>query len=118
MQLSSLSGPMESEENKWLKRVFRETEYCSDSPQPKRIKFSDIATELHAQFPGHVFSPYEVSQLVHEVFPRAESKACGKSRQKHIRGLERIPQTSTCCPSELLRHSLVLQTLVPTLISS
>ena len=81
---------MESESH-WLKRAFRETDYCSSSPQPKRIKFSEVSAELHEQFPGRKFSNYQVSQLIRDTFPHTESKACGRSRQKHITGLERIP---------------------------
>lgn len=78
-------------ETSWLKSEFQETEYSIDCPQPKRIKFSDVSTELQTHFPGKTYSTYEVSRLVHEAFPNTESKACGKSRQKHLLGLERIP---------------------------
>ena len=94
-------------ESAWLKSVFQETEYNSDSPQPKRMKFSDMSAELHLNFPERKYSAYEVSQLIREAFPNTESKACGKSRQKQILGLERIhrsepnepvPQCSTSEP--------------------
>lgn len=77
----------------WLKSVFQETEI--DQPQPKRVKFSELSSELHAHFPEKTYSAYELSRLVHQVFPHTESKACGKSRQKHLMGLERIPPESS-----------------------
>ena len=78
----------------WLKSVFHETEYISDSPHPKRMKFSDISAELHSHFPQRKYTTNEVSRLVRETFPSTESKPCGKSRQKQILGLERIPTMS------------------------
>lgn len=68
---------MESSESKWLKDVFRETEYHIDSPDPKRMKFSDVSSELQEKFPAKKFNSYDVSQRA------------GKSRQKHFLGLER-----------------------------
>lgn len=80
-------------ESTWLKSVFQETEPGSasdDCPPSKRIKFSEVSAELHTHFPEKKYSPYEVSRLVTDAFPHTESKACGKSRQKQLLGLERI----------------------------
>lgn len=88
-------------ESTWLKSVFQETEY--DSPHPKRMKFSEVSTELHSHFPERKYSTYEVSQLVREAFPHSESKRCGKSRHTQILGLERI---HTATSSSDLRASV------------
>ena len=100
-------------ETSWLKSVFRETEYSIDCPQPKQMKFSEVSVELHTRFPEQTYSAYEVSRLIREAFPHTESKACGKSRQKHILGLERIPSApsdssfteSQCSTSEPVSHT-------------
>ena len=85
---------MESRESRWLKNVFRETDYSSGHcPPAKRMKFSDVSTELCTQFPDRKYSAYEISRIVHEAFPHTESKPCGKSRLKHILGLERVTPT-------------------------
>ena len=76
----------------WLKTIFRET---GDSPQPKRMKFSEMSDEIHHHFPQEKFSPYAISRIVHETFPNIESKFCGKARQKHLLGLERRSSAST-----------------------
>lgn len=86
---------MESSESKWLKSVFREAHYHSDSPQPKRMKFSDVSDEIQHHFPEKKFTPFEISQLIQETFPNTSSKACGKARKKHILGLERRSCAST-----------------------
>lgn len=78
-------------ETRWLKSVFQETEYESDSPQPKRVKFADLSAELQAQFPDKKYTPLTVSKLIEEAFPHSERKACGKSRQKHVLGIQRKP---------------------------
>ena len=77
-------------ERKWLKSVFRESGDTDEGSQPKRMRFSDLSTELHEQFPGGKFSTNEVSQFIHQAFPHTKSKPCGKNRLKHIIGLERI----------------------------
>lgn len=86
---------MESNESKWLKSIFQETDYHSDSPQPKRMKFSEVSDEIQQQYPGEKFTPYEISKIVCEAFPNTESKACGRTRQKHFLGLERRSCAST-----------------------
>ena len=87
---------MESRESRWLKSVFRETAYSSgDCPPSKRMKFSDMSTELCTQFPDRKYSAFEVSHIVRDAFPHTESKPCGKSRLKHILGLERVTP-ATC----------------------
>ena len=84
-------------ETAWLKRVFQETEI--DQPLPKRMKFSEVSSELHEHFPEKAYSAYEVSRLIREAFPHTESKPCGKSRQKHLLRLERIPPPESMEPS-------------------
>ena len=76
-------------ESTWLK-----SEYTSDCPPSKRTKFSEVSAELHSHFPKKKYSSLEVSRLIRDTFPGTESKACGKSRQKHILGLERITTSS------------------------
>ena len=89
--------------------MFQETEFELDSPHPKRTKFSEVSAELHMKFPEQKYSPLEVSKLVQQAFPNTVSKPCGKSRQKHIVGLERIPTASTVGQAEpissLTQHS-------------
>ncbi len=104
---------MESTESKWLKSIFHQTEYHSDSPNPKRMKFSDVSYELQSKFTDKKFTSYEISQYVHEAFPTTVSKACGKSRQKHLLGLERRLGSSSSEPvssnSDLLQKIEQLQ---------
>ena len=95
-------------ERKWLKSVFRESDDTDEGSQPKRMRFSDLSTELHEQFPGETFSAYKVSQFMHQEFPHTESKSCGKNRLKHIIGLERIsgsPSSSAVSPPTTLTPS-------------
>ena len=89
---------MESEEIKWLKSVFREAEYDCDSPQPKRVKFSDVSDELQKHFPKE-YSTRDSSLIIHEAFPNADSKRFGKARQTYLLGLERQPVASTFSPA-------------------
>ena len=94
---------MESEEIKWLKSVFREAEYDCDSPQPKRVKFSDVSDdhELQKHFPKE-YSSRDSSLIIHEAFPNADSKRFGKARQTYLLGLERQPVASTFSPAATL----------------
>ena len=93
------------EESTWLKSVFQETEYTGDCPPSKRMKFSEVSAELHSHFPKMKYSAFEVSRLIRDAFPGTESKACGKSRQKHILGLERVPTTSSSKPGSSAQYS-------------
>ena len=88
-------------ESTWLKSVFEEIEYTSDCQPSKRTKFSEVSAELHSHFPDKKYSTYAVSRLIHDTFPGTESKACGKSRQKHILGLQRSlqPGSNAQCSS-------------------
>ena len=86
-------------ETAWLKSVFQETEIDQPLPKRKRMKFSEVSSELHEHFPEKTYSAYEVSRLIREAFPHTESKPCGKSRQKHLLGLERIPPPESMEPS-------------------
>ena len=70
----------------WLKNTFQEE--SPDIPDPKRVKFSDVQTALHKEFPSREFSPYAVSTLIRDNFPSTKSKPLGKSRQKHIVGFD------------------------------
>lgn len=80
-------------EARWLKSVFKEVE--RESPPTKRVKFSEVASELQDWFPDKKYSPFSVSKLIREAFPHSESKACGRSRQRHILGIERIQTPSS-----------------------
>lgn len=85
---------MESSESKWLKSVFCRTD-DANSPSPKRIKFSDMSSGLQLQFPDKKFTSYDISQYIHEAFPNTPSRACGKSRQKHLLGLQRKSESTS-----------------------
>lgn len=86
---------MESVESQWLKRIFNETEYRDDSPQPKRIKFSEVSNDIQEHFTGKKYTPNEISKIINEAFPNIESRPCGKARRKHLLGLERRSCAST-----------------------
>lgn len=81
-------------ETRWLRSMFQESEYDAESPQPKRVKFSELSDELQGQFPDQKYSPYTVSKIIHEAFPSTQTKTCGKIRSRHILGLERKPAES------------------------
>ena len=74
----------------WLQTKYQPAE--RDGPNAKKIKFEDVQNELCARFPSMEFNPPNVSSTIKEVFPLTFSKAAGKSRQKHIFGLEAIPK--------------------------
>ena len=80
---------MEPAEIEWLCSVFQETPYDGDSPQPKRMKFSDVPSELQQHFPGKEYSVYETSRYIHQAFPTCETKRSGKERHTYLTGLER-----------------------------
>lgn len=62
-----------------------------NGPDAKKIKFDDIQNEMRARFPSIDINPVSVSSSIREVFPLTLSKPAGKLRQKHIFGLEAIP---------------------------
>ena len=80
---------MESDQVKWLKS--RYCEAAIQGPNAKRVKFSDVHQELQKQFAPVAITAKAASQLLKSAFPCSESKPCGKSRQKHICGIQAIP---------------------------
>ena len=79
---------MESEESQWLRKRYRPAP--TDGPAAKKIKFSDIHKQLESEFPYRSFPASHVSEEIKSVFPNSLRKAAGKSRQRHIFGLEEI----------------------------
>lgn len=62
-----------------------------NGPDAKKIKFDDIQNEMRAKFPSSNITTTCLSSSIKEVFPLTLSKPAGKLRQKHIFGLEAIP---------------------------
>ena len=79
---------MESEVSQWLRKRYRPAP--TDGPSAKKIKFSDIQKQLESEFPNRSFPASSISEEIKSIFPNSHSKAAGKSRQKHIFGLEEI----------------------------
>ena len=67
---------MDSEVKKWLREQYRSTP--SEGPEAKRMKFSDIYSDLSSQFTSTNFNPKMVSQEIKGAFPDTYSKAVGK----------------------------------------
>ena len=63
---------MESDEAKWLKRVYSEAP--KEGPCAKKVKFSVVQGEFGNRFAPTSYTPYAVSQVIHEAFPNSESK--------------------------------------------
>ena len=77
---------MEDEETQWLRKHYNPAP--TDGPAAKKIKFGDIHQRLSSEFPNSNFDVTSVSAAIKSLFPHTLSKAAGKSRQKHIFGLE------------------------------
>ena len=98
---------MEEEASKWLRTKYRPAH--SEGPAAKRVKFEIIQTELTAQFPNRAIDRQTVAKSVKAAFPETVSRVAGKSRSKHIFGLEQIPDppsSSTECVASDLRIEL------------
>ncbi len=95
---------MESIESKWLQSVFQETHYDSESPQPKRMKFSEVSDELQQHFSNKQYTQYETSNYIREAFPNTKSKRCGIGRQTHLLGLERTVASTSDDTADLLEQ--------------
>ena len=80
---------MESDQVKWLKSRYHEAPV--QGPNAKRVKFADVHQELQKQFAPVKVTAKAASQLLKSAFPCSENKPCGKSRQKHICGIQAIP---------------------------
>ena len=65
---------MESDEAKWLKRVYSEAP--KEGPCAK-VKFSVVQGEIGNRFAPTSYTAYAVSQVIHEAFPNSESKLTG-----------------------------------------
>ena len=83
---------------KWLREQYRSAP--SEGPEAKRMKFSDMYTDLSSRFSSTNFNPKMISQEIKGAFPDTYSKAVGKGRVKHVFGIERATQaqdsTSQC----------------------
>ena len=77
---------MEDKETQWLRKHYNPAP--TDGPAAKKIKFGDIHQRLSSEFPNRNFNATCVSDAIKSIFPHTLSKAAGKSRQKHIFGLE------------------------------
>jgi len=73
-------------EEQWLGKRYKSAP--SDGPNAKKMKFEVIQKQLASQFPSKDLSAVTTSRLIRSIFPNTHSKAAGKSRQKHIFGLE------------------------------
>lgn len=79
---------MDSEISQWLREHYRPAP--SDDPVAKKQKFEEIQRGLTSEFPSTEIQPATLSHTIKSVFPDTISKPAGKSRQKHIFGLEAI----------------------------
>ena len=68
----------------WLSTVYVES--TSPCPPSKRVKVSDVHAKLEQRYNKKYSNAY-VSELIHQAFPNATIKICGKSRTKHLFGV-------------------------------
>ena len=91
---------VEGEASKWLRTKCQPAH--SEGPAAKRVKFEVIQT---AQFPSSAIDLKMVAKSIKEAFPESVSRVAGKSRTKHIFGLEEIPEhpssSAGCIASDL-----------------
>ena len=76
---------------KWLKSRYHEAPV--QGLNTKRVKFANVQQELQKQFAPVKVTAKSASQLLKSAFPCSENKSCGKSRQKHICGIQMIPSS-------------------------
>lgn len=76
----------------WLKSIYEEVPL--DSPAPKHVKVSDIHQQLEERYTEKC-SHHRVAHLIQQAFPNAESKVAGKSRSKHILGIQPVTNTAS-----------------------
>lgn len=79
---------MEEEKVEWLRTVYREVPPDPECPCPKKVKLSDLHQQLQEKYLPEKITHNAVSQIVRKAFPQAESKIAGKSRTKHLFGIE------------------------------
>ena len=95
---------MESEVQ-WLRKRYRSA--STDGPTAKKVKYEEIHDDLAAQFPTKTYNSKLVSDVIKAAFPQTYSKPAGKSRMKHIFGLEAAsgqgPSTSQATSTEVTR---------------
>lgn len=90
----------------WLHRKYRPAQ--SEGPAAKWVKFEAIQTELAACFPSVATDPKKVAKSIVEAFPESVSRVAGISRQKHIFGIEEIPEQPSSA-AESIASDLRLQ---------
>ena len=86
----------EQEKVQWLRSAYREVPI--DSPAPKRVKVSDIHQQLEQRYTAQC-SHHRVAGLIQRAFPNAESKVAGKSRSKHVFGIQAVTDPSEATTS-------------------
>ena len=75
------------EKAQWLRSQYKEVPH--DSPVAKRVKLSDIHHQLEKKYDTE-HSHHEVASILKTAFPNSESKVAGKSRTKHIFGIQAV----------------------------
>ena len=88
----------------WLRTRFSEAP--TEGPAAKKVKFSDVHKQLETELEQD-FSTSAVSNAIKEAFPQSQSKAAGKSRQKHIFGIR--PLSATPVPSAVSQSDIITQ---------
>ena len=103
---------MASEESRWLKRKYDETP--TDTPEPKRVKFQTVVSQLKSYFPSKELSNALVTAYIKEAFPNAYNKRCGHHRETHIFGINPIHEQTASSShmhvdSRLLDENILLK---------
>lgn len=80
---------MEKTEEKveWLRSQYEEVP--QDCPVAKRVKLSDIHHQLEEKYDTK-HNHHEVASILQRAFPHSNSKVAGKSRTKHIFGIQPV----------------------------
>lgn len=81
----------EQEKVQWLRSVYQEVP--QDCPLAKRVKLSNVHVKFEEKYAK--CSHHKLAELLQKAFPNSESKVAGKTRTKHIFGIQPIEPQPT-----------------------
>lgn len=81
----------EQEKVQWLRTVYQQVP--QGCPLAKRVKLSDVHMKFEEKYAK--CSHHKLAELLQKAFPNSESKVAGKTRTKHIFGIQPIELPST-----------------------
>ena len=97
---------VDQEKVQWLRSEYEEVP--QGCPIAKRVKLSHIHQQLEERY-DLKYNHHQVASILQRAFPNSESKVAGKSRTKHIFGIQPVthlqePSTSAPSTAELLEQ--------------